>query len=45
MIVDVHYHLIPMLPEEMIEGLIRDPMRAARIIGKKITRGDWVNSK
>ena len=38
MIVDVHYHLIPMLPEEMIEGLIRDPMRAAQITGKKITK-------
>jgi predicted TIM-barrel fold metal-dependent hydrolase len=38
MIIDVHYHLIPILPEEMIEGLIRDPMRAAAIIGKKITK-------
>ncbi len=38
MIVDVHYHLIPMLPEEMIEHLVTDPIRTARIMGKKVDK-------
>jgi len=38
MIVDVHYHLIPMLPDDMVEHLVHDPMRAARIMGKKTDR-------
>ncbi|MBI4831270.1 MAG: amidohydrolase family protein, partial [Candidatus Lindowbacteria bacterium] len=42
MIVDVHYHLIPMLPEEMVEHLVEDPMRAARIMGKKVDKAALV---
>ncbi|GAB4353714.1 MAG: hypothetical protein Kow0099_37940 [Candidatus Abyssubacteria bacterium] len=38
MIIDVHYHLIPMLPDEMIEHLVEDPLRAARIAGKKVSK-------
>lgn len=38
MIVDVHYHLIPMLPEELVEHLVEDPMRTARIMGKKVDK-------
>lgn len=38
MIVDVHYHLIPVLPEELAEHLVEDPLRAARIMGKKVDR-------
>ena len=38
MIVDVHYHLIPMLPEEMVEHLVEDAMRSARIMGKTVDR-------
>jgi predicted TIM-barrel fold metal-dependent hydrolase len=38
MIVDVHYHLIPMLPEEMLEHVIDAPMWAAKAMGKEIDR-------
>ena len=38
MIVDVHYHLIPVLPEVLAENLVADPLRAARIMGKSIDR-------
>ena len=38
MIVDVHYHLIPMLPEEVIEHVIEAPMWAARFMGKDIDK-------
>ena len=36
MIVDVHYHMIPMMPEEMIEGVLEDPIRMLRIMGRKV---------
>ena len=36
MIVDVHYHMIPMMPEEMIESLLKDPIRMARVMGREI---------
>ena len=36
MIVDVHYHMIPMMPEEMIESLLHDPIRMAKVMGKEI---------
>ena len=36
MIVDVHYHMIPMMPEEMIESLLRDSIRMARVMGQEI---------
>ncbi|MBD3197699.1 MAG: amidohydrolase family protein [Candidatus Lokiarchaeota archaeon] len=36
MIIDVHYHLIPVLPESMIDYVVKDPIRAAKIIGKKV---------
>jgi hypothetical protein len=36
MIVDVHYHMIPMMPEEMIGSLLEDPIRVARIMGKDV---------
>ncbi|MBI5116589.1 amidohydrolase family protein [Candidatus Poribacteria bacterium] len=42
MIVDMHYHLIPMLPEEMVEHLVEDPMRTAKIMGKKIDKAALV---
>lgn len=38
MIVDVHYHLIPMLPDEMVDHLLDDPIRALRIMGKPVDR-------
>ncbi len=38
MIVDVHYHLIPVLPEEIVEHLVGDPLRAARIMGRPIDK-------
>jgi predicted TIM-barrel fold metal-dependent hydrolase len=40
MIVDIHYHLIPMLPEEMIEHTLEDPIRALKIMGKPIDHDD-----
>ena len=36
MIVDVHYHMIPMMPEEMIEKVLDDPIRMAKVMGKQI---------
>jgi hypothetical protein len=42
MIVDMHYHLIPMLPEEMVEHLVEDPMRTAKIMGKKVDKAALV---
>jgi predicted TIM-barrel fold metal-dependent hydrolase len=36
MIVDVHYHMIPMMPEEMIESVLGDPIRMAKIMGQQI---------
>ena len=36
MIVDVHYHMIPMMPEEMIESVLKDPIRMAKVMGKEI---------
>ena len=38
MIVDVHYHMIPMIPDEVIEGLLADTIRMARIMGREIDR-------
>ncbi len=38
MIVDVHYHLIPALPEEILEHLGEDTLRAARIMGRKVDK-------
>ena len=38
MIVDVHYHLIPMLPEELIEHIIEAPLWAVKIMGKDIDK-------
>jgi predicted TIM-barrel fold metal-dependent hydrolase len=35
MIVDVHYHMIPMMPEEMIESLLHDPIRMAKVMGRE----------
>ena len=36
MIVDVHYHMIPMMPEEMIEKVLHDPVRMAKVMGREI---------
>lgn len=36
MIIDVHYHLIPAIPQGMVEEIAKDPMRAAMIMGKGI---------
>jgi hypothetical protein len=38
MIVDVHYHMIPMIPDEVIESLLADTIRMARIMGREIDR-------
>ena len=38
MIVDVHYHLIPMLPEEMLEHMVEAPLWAAKAMGKNIDK-------
>ncbi len=35
MIVDVHYHMIPMMPEEMMESVLKDPIRMAKIMGRE----------
>ena len=35
MIVDVHYHMIPMMPEEMIDSVLQDPIRMARVMGRQ----------
>ncbi|TXT61093.1 MAG: hypothetical protein BAJALOKI2v1_50061 [Promethearchaeota archaeon] len=40
LIIDVHYHLIPVLPDGMVEGIAKDPIRAAKIIGKKVDPED-----
>ncbi len=42
MIVDVHYHLIPMLPEEVIEHVVEAPMWAARFMGKDINKATLI---
>lgn len=42
MIIDVHYHLIPMLPEELIDHLVGDPLRTARIMKKNVSREDLI---
>jgi len=42
MIIDVHYHLIPMLPEEMIEHMLEDPLRTARIMGKRVDKQELI---
>jgi predicted TIM-barrel fold metal-dependent hydrolase len=36
MIVDVPYHMIPMMPEEMIGGVLEDPIRMARMMDKRV---------
>ena len=33
MIIDMHYHQIPMMPEELIPHVLEDPVRAAKHIG------------
>lgn len=43
MIVDVHYHLIPLdLPEEAIKGILDEPKRAAKIIGIEVTEEELI---
>ena len=36
MIIDVHYHQIPMMPEELIPETLKDPLRAAKLIGMDV---------
>ncbi len=36
MIIDVHYHLIPVVTEQMISDMLKYPLQAARAMGKKI---------
>lgn len=36
MIVDVHYHMIPMMPEEMIGVLLEDSIRMARMMDNRV---------
>jgi predicted TIM-barrel fold metal-dependent hydrolase len=38
MIVDVHYHLIPVLPEELIDHIVEAPLWAVKAMGKNIDR-------
>ncbi len=33
MIIDVHYHQIPIMPEELIAETLKDPIRAAKFMG------------
>jgi predicted TIM-barrel fold metal-dependent hydrolase len=33
MIIDMHYHQIPIMPEELIPHTLEDPIRAAKLIG------------
>ena len=42
MIVDVHYHMIPMMPEEMIEGVLEDPIRMAKVMGREVDRASLI---
>ncbi len=42
MIVDVHYHMIPMMPEEMIESVLEDPARMARVMGRDVDHASLV---
>ncbi len=36
MIIDVHYHQIPIMPEELIPETLKDPIRAAKLIGLNV---------
>lgn len=36
MIIDSHYHQIPLMPEELISKTLQDPVRAAQRIGLKV---------
>jgi len=40
MIVDVHYHLIPMIPDAIIEQIIEDPVRIAALMGMEVDRAE-----
>ncbi len=42
MIVDVHYHMIPMMPEEMIESVLHDPIRMAKVMGREVDHASLV---
>ena len=39
MIIDMHYHQIPMMPEELIPHTLEDPIRAAKLIGLDVDIG------
>jgi len=36
MIIDVHYHLIPSYPDDLLDDGIADPLRTARIMGQPV---------
>ncbi|MFO7964425.1 MAG: amidohydrolase family protein [Desulfobacterales bacterium] len=40
MIVDVHYHQIPFIPEELISEVLKDPIRSAKLIGMNVDMAD-----
>ena len=42
MIIDVHYHQIPMMPEELIPQTLKDPIRAAKLIGMDVDMADLI---
>ncbi|MEW6441405.1 MAG: amidohydrolase family protein [bacterium] len=44
MIVDVHYHQIPMLPEELAPLLAEDLVRAAKIMGVKAEKAELIKA-
>lgn len=43
MIVDVHYHLIPTLPEVLLEHITEAPAWAVKMMGKDISRETLIN--
>jgi predicted TIM-barrel fold metal-dependent hydrolase len=36
MIIDIHYHLMPGIPDHLIEGILSEPIRAARVMKQEI---------
>jgi predicted TIM-barrel fold metal-dependent hydrolase len=42
MIIDVHYHQIPVLPDEIIEHVLSEPMRAVKVMGLDIDKATLI---
>ncbi len=41
-VVDVHYHLMPLIPDDALEVLVEDPIRATKTMGKKVERAEFL---